>query len=301
MQVRANGTTLEVEVHGAEDAEPLLLIMGLGMQLIAWHDGLVEQLVQRGFRVIRFDNRDAGLSQRYDHLGTPNVLWQSVKHWLQLPVQSPYALADMAADAAGLLDALGIASAHVCGASMGGMIAQRLAVDHAPRVRSLTLMMTGTGARHLPGPTSAARSALLARPSAPTHDVVLDHYVHLFRVIGSPDHPTPEAELRASLSQAMQRGGMSNSGVARQLVAIAADGDRTALLRRLAVPTQVIHGQADPLIPLACGRQLAEAIAGARFDAIAGMGHDLPRPLWPRFADGMADAAERARSSVRAG
>ena len=300
MQVHANGTTLELEVHGAADAEPLLLIMGLGMQLIAWHDGLVEQLVQRGFRVIRFDNRDAGLSQRYDHLGTPNVLWQGFKHWLQLPVQSPYGLADMAADAAGVLDALGIASAHVCGASMGGMIAQRLAVDHAPRVRSLTLMMTGSGARHLPGPSQAARSALLARPSAPTHDLVLDHYVHLFRVIGSPGYPAQEAELRASLSQAMQRGGMSGSGVARQLVAIAADGDRTALLRRLAVPTQVIHGQADPLIPLACGRQLAEAIAGARFDAIAGMGHDLPRPLWPRFADGIADAAERARRSPRA-
>ena len=300
MQIQANGTTLEVEVHGGEAGEPLLLIMGLGMQLVAWHDGLVEQLVQRGFRVIRFDNRDVGLSRRYDHLGTPNVMWQGFRHLMHLPVHAPYTLRDMASDAAGVLDALGIASAHVCGASMGGMIAQRLAIEHASRVRSLTLMMTGTGARHVPGPTAAARAALLARPSAPTDDAVLAHYIHLFRVIGSPDYPPSEQELRASLARSLARGGRSVSGVARQLVAIAADADRTPALRRLAVPTLVIHGQVDPLIPLAAGQQLAAAVPGAQLDAIAGMGHDLPAPLWPRFVDGIADTAERARRSPRA-
>ncbi len=296
MRIQAGGTALEVEIHGPADGEPLLLIMGLGMQLIAWRDGLVDQLVARGFRVLRFDNRDVGLSQRYDHLGTPNVVWQGFKHLLYLPVRAPYALADMAQDAVRLLDALGIASAHVCGASMGGMIAQRIAAEHPARVKSLTLMMTTSGARHLPGPTSAARNALLARPSAQTPQAVLDHYVRLFRVIGSPGFPAPDHELRATLSHSIARGGPNTApGLARQLTAIAADGDRTPLLARIAAPTQIIHGQADPLVPLACGQQLAQAIRGAQLEAVAGMGHDLPAPLWPLFADRIEQAARRLR------
>lgn len=294
MQIQAGATTLEVEVHGPQHGEPLLLIMGLGMQLIAWREGLVEQLVARGFRVIRFDNRDAGLSQRFDQLGTPNVLWQGMKHMLRLPVSAPYALRDMAADSVALLDALGIARAHVCGASMGGMIAQHLAAAHADRVKSLTLMMTTSGARHLPGPTAAARAALLGRPEAATPEAVLAHYMKLFRVIGSPGYPAPEAELRATLQRSIERGGLRSApGVARQLTAIAADGDRTPLLGRIRAPTQVIHGQADPLVPLACGQQLAQRIPGARLDAVDGMGHDLPAPLWPLFVDRIEEVAAR--------
>ncbi len=295
MQVQAGSTTLEVEVHGPDSGEPLLLIMGLGMQLIAWREGLVEQLVARGFRVIRFDNRDVGLSQRFDHLGRPNLMWQTLRYLARLPVQAPYSLRELAADTVALLDALGIAKAHVCGASMGGMIAQRVAADYPERVKSLTLMMTTSGARHLPQPTRAARAALLARPAAPTADAVLDHYVRLFRVIGSPGYPAPEEELRATLRRSLERGGLKSApGVARQLVAIAADGDRTPLLGRIAVPTQIIHGQADPLVPLACGVQLSQAIKGAQFDAVEGMGHDLPAPLWPLFADRIEQAARRA-------
>src|SRR5690606_5207116 len=155
MQVSTgHGITLEVEEHGSPQGEPLLLVMGLGMQLLGWHEDFVQQLVARGFRVIRFDNRDIGLSQSFDHLGVPNVAWASLRHALGLPVRSHYALADMADDAARLLDVLGIAQAHVCGASMGGMIAQHLAARHPQRVKSLTLMMTTTGARRLPGPAA---------------------------------------------------------------------------------------------------------------------------------------------------
>ena len=295
MQIQAGKTTLEAEVHGPTDAEPLLLIMGLGMQLIAWREGLVEQLVARGFRVIRFDNRDVGLSQRFEQLGKPSLVWQGLRYWARLPVQAPYALRDLAGDCAALLDALGIHSAHVCGASMGGMVAQRLALEHPARVRSLVLMMTTSGARQLPGPTPAARAALLGRPRAPTAEAMLEHYMKLFRTIGSPAYPAPEADLRAMLAQSLRRGGLNSAaGVTRQLTAIAADGDRTPLLGRIRVPTQVIHGQADPLVPLACGRQLAQVIAGARLDAVEGMGHDLPAPLWPLFVDRIEQVARRA-------
>lgn len=296
MQVRTRSITLEVDLHGPADGEPLLLIMGLGMQLVAWHDGLVQQLAGRGFRVIRFDNRDVGLSQRFDHLGTPNVAWQSLRYLMRMPLTPAYRLADMAEDTVELLDALGIDRAHVCGASMGGMIAQRLALRHPHRVRSLVLIMTSSGARSLPGPTRQARAALLGRPASATADAMLAHYVHLFRVIGSPGFPTPGSELTATLRRSLERGGLdSSSAFARQLTAVAADGDRTPLLAQVRVPTQVIHGQADPLIPIASGMQLAQAIPGARLDSVPGMGHDLPAALWPRFADGIAAAAMRAR------
>ena len=164
MQISANGIALEVQDHGPTSGEPLLLIMGLGMQLVAWPEGLVRLLVQRGFRVIRFDNRDIGLSQHFDHLGLPNVMLDAIKHSVGLNVKSGYSLADMADDCAGVLAALGIVRANVFGVSMGGMIAQHLAARHPKRVKSLTLMMTSSGARHLPGPTMKVRAAMLGRP-----------------------------------------------------------------------------------------------------------------------------------------
>src|SRR5438874_8014776 len=157
MQISANGIALEVEDHGSPSGEPLVLVMGLGMQLVAWHEDFVQSLVARGFRVIRFDNRDVGLSHDFDHLGVPNIALEAVKHAMGLPVRGPYTLADMADDTAGLLDALGIARAHVCGVSMGGMVAQQLGVRHPQRVSSLTLMMTSTGSRRMPGPTLRVR------------------------------------------------------------------------------------------------------------------------------------------------
>jgi pimeloyl-ACP methyl ester carboxylesterase len=294
LQITANGVALEVEDHGSPGGEPLLLIMGLGMQLVAWHEGLVAQWVARGFRVIRFDNRDIGLSQRFDHLGVPNVALGALRHVVGLGVRSPYAIADLAADSAGVLDALGIAGAHVCGASMGGMVAQHLAACHPKRVRSLTLMMTTSGARHLPQPNWRVQMALLGRPARPNDiDSVIDRYVQLFGLIGSPGWPTPPDVLRERIARSVRRSHRP-AAVARQLVAIVADGDRSELLERIRVPTQVIHGLADPLVPVAAGRDLAMRIREARADFIEGMGHDLPEPLWPRFVDDVAAVAGRA-------
>ena len=294
MQVDANGIRLEVEDHGPASAEPLLLVMGLGMQLVAWHDDFVRSLVERGFRVIRFDNRDIGLSQSFDAQGVPSLGWASVKHVLGLPVSSPYSLVDMANDAAGVLDALGIANAHVCGASMGGMIAQQLAVHHPRRVKSLTLMMTSSGARRLPGPSMKVRSAMLSRPTDPKNiDSVVAHYVSLYKLIGSPGYPASDAWLRQRLNMSVRRSHRPQ-GTARQLMAIAADGDRSALLASIKVPTQVLHGLADPLVPVAAGRDLARKIGGAKIELIEGMGHDLPVPLWPQFVANISAAAGRA-------
>ncbi len=294
MQISANGTQLEVEDHGPVTGEPLLLIMGLGMQLVAWHTEFVASLVARGFRVIRFDNRDIGLSQRYDHLGVPNLAIDSIKYAVGLKVTGPYTVADMADDTAGLLDALGIQSAHVCGASMGGMIAQQLAVRHPARVKSLTLMMTSSGSRRLPGPTLKVRRALLSRPdNANDIESVIAHYVRLYKLIGSPRYPASDAYLNERLGMSVRRS-YRPQGTARQMVAIAADGNRSKLLSQIEVPTQVIHGQDDPLVPVAAGHDLAQKIAGAKLDLIEGMGHDLPVELWPRFVAGIADAAARA-------
>ena len=294
MQISANGIQLEVEDHGPVTGEPLLLIMGLGMQLVAWHTEFVASLVARGFRVIRFDNRDIGLSQRFDQLGVPNLALDSIKYAVGMKVKGPYTVADMADDTAGLLDALGIRSAHVCGASMGGMIAQQLAVRHPARVKSLTLMMTSSGSRRLPGPTMKVRSALISRPGdANNIESVIAHYVRLYKLIGSPRYPASDAYLHERLGMSVRRS-YRPQGTARQMVAIAADGNRSELLAQIKVPTQVIHGQDDPLVPVAAGHDLVKKIAGAKIDVIDGMGHDLPVELWPRFVAGIADAAARA-------
>ena len=294
MQVSANGISLEVDDRGPPDGPPLVMIMGLGMQLVAWPDGLVDLLVERGFRVIRFDNRDIGLSQRFDHLGVPHLAAGAMRHTLGLAVESPYRLADLADDTAALIEALGLPSAHVCGASMGGMVAQHLAARHPQRVRSLTLMMTTSGARRLPQPRWKVRLALMARPRDP-HDLasVVEHFVHLFGVIGSPAYPPEPALLRERLTATVQRS-YRPAATVRQLMAIIADGDRSPLLAQIRQPTQVIHGAADPLVPPQAGRDLARHIAGAQLDLIDGMGHDLPQPLWPRFADDIAAVARRA-------
>ncbi|HEX7440481.1 MAG TPA: alpha/beta fold hydrolase [Caldimonas sp.] len=294
MQISANGISIEVEDHGPPNGEPLLLVMGLGMQLVAWHDDFVSSLVQRDFRVIRFDNRDIGLSQRFDQFGVPNLTLDSLRFVVGMRVTSPYTLADMAADSVGVLDALGIAKAHVCGASMGGMIAQQMAVRFPERVKSLTLMMTSSGARRLPGPSLKVRGAMISRPKDPTDvDSIVAHYVSLYRLIGSPGYPAAEDYLRNRLQMSVRRS-YRPAGTARQMVAIAADGDRSALLARIKAPTQIIHGRQDPLVPVAAGLDLAAKIGGAQIDVIDAMGHDLPIPLWPRFAADIAAAAGRA-------
>lgn len=291
--VTPGGVAIEVDDQGPAGAPPLLLVMGLGMQLVAWPQALVDLLLARGFRVLRFDNRDAGLSQGFDGLGVPSMAWAGLRHMLHLPIAAPYRIADMAGDALGVLDALGIASAHICGASMGGMVAQHLAARHPQRARSVTLMMTSSGARRLPQPAWPVQRALLARPPLRGEDAIVAHLVRLFDVIGSPAYrPAPQAlreRVRASVRRAWRP-----AGTARQLVAVAADGDRSRLLGRIVAPVQVIHGDADPLIPVAAGRDLKAKIAAAQADFIPGMGHDLPDALLPRFAEAIAANAARA-------
>jgi pimeloyl-ACP methyl ester carboxylesterase len=294
MQISANGLQIEVEDHGPTSGEPLVLVMGLGMQLLGWHEDFVDRLVGRGFRVIRFDNRDIGLSQQLDHLGVPNVAAMAFKSMLGLPVRSPYGLPDMAADTVGLLDALGLQKAHVCGASMGGMIAQQLAVRHPARVKSLTLMMTSSGARQLPGPTLKMRNAMMSRPpgTAP-FDSIVDHYVRLYRMIGSPGFQSSEEYLRQRLTLSVRRA-YRPRGVARQFAAIIADGDRSVLLPRIQAPVTVLHGREDPLVPVAAGHDLAAKIPGATLEVIEGWGHDLPPPRWPRLVQAIETVTSRA-------
>ncbi|MFN0182430.1 MAG: alpha/beta fold hydrolase [Aquabacterium sp.] len=296
MKVRANGLDIEVEDEGPRDGPVVLLIMGLSMQLTAWPPELVADLVGRGFRVIRPDNRDIGLSTHLHHLGLPNVGLAVLRHMLHLPVRAPYGIGDMAADCAGVLDALGVSAAHVCGASMGGMVAQHLAARHPQRVRSLTLLMTSSGARRLPQPALRIRRALVARPSGTAFDDWVAHGIRLFSLIGSPAYPPDPQRLRERVAASMRRS-VNPAGSARQLVAIAADGDRSAMLSQIQAPTLVIHGKADPLIPLAAGEDLMRLMKGARADFIDGMGHDLPLELLPRFAAGIADNAARSTAA----
>lgn len=293
MQIEANGLYIEVDDQGPAQGPVVLLIMGLGMQLIAWPQALVDGLVAQGFRVLRLDNRDIGLSQGFDHAGVPPMALAGLRHLLHLPVRSPYCLADMARDALGVLDALGIARAHVCGASMGGMIAQHLAAIAPQRVASLTLMMTTSGARSLPKPSWAVQRTLMSRPAGPGEDAALAWIANLFRTIGSPGYPANADTLRERALASIRRA-WHPAGSARQLLAIVADGDRTPLLARITTPTRIVHGLDDPLVPVACGRQLAQHIAGAQTDFIAGMGHDLPDALLGHFVAGITENAARA-------
>ena len=286
MQVPANGVKIEVDVQGPPRGPVVLLVMGLGMQLVAWPQELVDALVAQGCRVIRFDNRDAGLSQGFDALGVPNMAVAALRYLVRMRVKSPYSLADMAADALGVLDALDVAQAHVVGASMGGMIAQHLAARHPQRVASLTLMMTTSGSRSLPQPRAHIRRALLLRPSGDDPQAVVAHLERLLHLIGSPAY-RPEPILQRQRLQASVERAWRPAGTARQLCAVVADGDRTPMLKHIVAPTLVIHGRDDPLVPVGCGEHLARHIDGATVDLVPGMGHDLPLALLPRFARGM--------------
>jgi pimeloyl-ACP methyl ester carboxylesterase len=278
VQVKANGINIEVEDAAAAGSQPgapvVLLIMGLGMQLVAWPAAFIQSLVDQGFRVVRFDNRDIGLSQHLDHLPVPNVAWQSLKFRLGLPVKAPYTLRDMAADALGVLDALGIAQAHVVGVSMGGMIGQRMALAAPQRVLSLCSVMSSSGARHLPGPKPHALRALLRRPKGADEQALVDHYTRLFRVIGSPGFPMDEGVLRERVLVSTRRS-FHPAGMLRQMTAIAADSRRARELGKIQVPTLVLHGKDDPLVPFACGADTARRIGDAQLVGIHGMGHDL--------------------------
>ncbi len=278
MKIRANGIDIEVEDTGAGSGGAkrpvVLLIMGLGMQLVAWPPALVRSLVDAGYRVVRHDNRDIGLSQHFDHLGQPSLVLEMLKLKLRLPVRSAYSLKDMAADAIGVLDALGINTAHIVGVSMGGMIAQRVALAAPGRVASLTSIMSSSGARGLPEASPKVLHALLGRPASNSREDIVAHYVRLYKAIGSPAFPIPESEMKDRIVKAITRS-FHPAGTLRQMVAIASDTSRAAELARINRPTLVLHGHADPLVPFPCGQDTARRIPGAKLVGIDGMGHDL--------------------------
>ncbi len=290
-QTKANGITIEYEEFGDRSGRPLLLIMGLGAQMILWHEDFCEQLAARGHRVIRFDNRDAGKSSWYEHLGVPDLMATMSAVLTRQPIAAPYLLSDMAADAVGLLDALHLDSAHVVGASMGGMIAQAVAIGFPARVRSLTSIMSTTGNPNLPQAKPEAMGVLLAPPPT-TRAESIERAVSVFRTIGSPGFPFDEADVRQRAARSYDRG-FNPNGTVRQLVAIMASGDRSPALRKVRVPALVIHGKDDPLVPFAGAEDTAASIAGAQLLAIKGMGHDMPRAVWPQMIDAISTLTAR--------
>jgi len=282
-------TGIELEVLDEGQGGPLLLIMGLGSQLVFWPPGFLDELHARGFRTIRFDNRDAGLSTWLDDAPEPSIPLTIARAYLGLPVPAPYTLWDLADDAAGLLDALGLASAHVLGVSMGGMIAQCLALRHPKRVRTLTSIMAGPGGRRSWLALPKALKAITA-PPPPDPAAAIEREVGIFRLIAGNGFEFDEPLLRGLLEAQVARG-VNPAGFVRQLVAVLASGDRRAALANLKVPTLVVHGTDDPLVLPWAGRATARAIPGAKLVVHAGMGHSLPRPLWPIVADDVARLA----------
>jgi pimeloyl-ACP methyl ester carboxylesterase len=275
---------------GDPAGEPMLMVMGLGVQLINWPEPFCEMLGDRGYRVIRFDNRDVGHSTRLK--GPPP---KTIPMLFGLRRGLAYGLEDMADDAVGLLDALEIDSAHFVGASMGGMISQVAGYRHPDRVRSLGLIMTGSGKRTSSFPRLRALGTLLAKP-ARSREQFVELAVKTFSVIGSPDHETDEEWLRESAGAIWDRG-HSPAGVARQLHACTVSGDRGKRLGAVRAPTVVIHGTRDPLIRPSAGKDLAKSIPGAELHMLSGMGHDLPPGLWPEIAGLLAENARRAASA----
>ncbi len=282
----ANGIRLCYDTFGDPAHPPMVLIMGLGMQMLCWDDDFCELLAARGFRVIRFDNRDMGKSTTFLNARTPSIAELILSQATRLRFRVPYTLRDMAADTAGLMDALGIASAHLVGASMGGMIAQEFAIGYPGRVRSLTSLMSSTGDPKLPQAQPKAMAAL-AKKTPLDRAGFIHRYVEMWSVIAGDGFPF-DPERMARQGAASYDRGINPPGVARQLLAIIASGNRKKALRELRVPTLVIHGTRDPLIPFAAGPDTAGAIPGAALLAIDGMGHWMPREVWPRIVDAIA-------------
>lgn len=287
--VEANGLLFEVELAGPADAPVVLLVMGLGMQKTAWPATLLAALHKGGFRTLIFDQRDTGLSSKIDAAGRPNIIWASIKQRLGMTVRAPYRIADMAADAMAIAKALGIERYHLVGASMGGMIGQHLAASAPPGLLSLCLIMSTSGAPGLPSARRDVMRVMMQKmPDNANEDALVARYVNIFKVIGSPDFPTPDAVLEARARISVRRNS-SSDGTLRHMLSILVDGDRSALLENIKVATLVVHGVADPLLPLACGEDLARKIAHARLLTIPGMGHDFPDALMPMLAENLIE------------
>ena len=287
-KIKANGVELAYEVHGDAETPVLLLIHGVGTPLTGWPEPMVQALATRGHRIINVDNRDIGHSSQLDSLGLPDFRLQYLKYKLRLRPTAPYQLDDMASDALALLDGLGVEKAHLVGASMGGMISQLIAIRAPERVLSLTSIMSTTGNRRVPGATKAAAEQMLSKPASRSNDDVLAFALKTWRLVGSPAFPTPDDELKNYLQSLIDRG-RRPAGIARHMLAVLAAPNRVPALKKLKVPTLVIHGDADPLVRVEGGIDTANAIPGAKLEIIEGMGHDLPPQLCGRIVDRICD------------
>jgi pimeloyl-ACP methyl ester carboxylesterase len=286
-RVKANGIEIEYETAGDRSDPALLLIMGLGAQLTIWPDRLFQGLAKQGFFVIRFDNRDTGLSTDFGSWGLPNIPEAVGKAMTGRKVDAPYLVKDMAGDAVGLLDALGIDKAHIVGASMGGMIAQVVAGLWPERTRSLVSIYSSSGRPGLPVGKPEALAMLTAQPEGPSREQRVAYGIKLRTVIGSPKYPTPDDEMRAFVEKNVDRRWYPEGG-ARQYLSIIASGDRVELLKTIKAPTLVLHGEDDPLLPVECGRDVARLVPGAEIQTYPGWGHDFPPGMIPTLIDRIA-------------
>lgn len=283
-QASANGLTLEYETFGDKANPPLLLIMGVGCQLVMWPESFCNGLADLGFYVVRYDNRDVGLSSKIDEAGAPDIEAAVMAQLSGQPVTAPYSLDDMADDAAGLMDALGIDTAHVVGASMGGMIAQLVAIRHPEKVKSLVSIMSTTGNPEVPPAKPEAMAALLTPPADNTREAMIQQGVDMWKIIGSPKYPGTEEELRAVATASVDRM-VCPEGFGRQVLAILAAPARNEALAKVTAPAMVLHGAEDPLVPVEGGKDTADAIPGARLEIVEGMAHDFTEALVPVYLD----------------
>lgn len=293
--IRANNIELYYEENGPADGPVILLVMGLGAQMIAWPDAFIHGLVSKGYRVIHYDNRDVGMSQRMEGAKTPHLVWTMFKARIGLPVRVPYTLGDMAADGIGLLDALGIDKAHVVGASMGGMIVQLMAANHRERTLSMTSIMSSSGKAGLPGARpDIQRQFMVKRSPDASREEAVAFGAALVSAFSFPDPARPENAHAEMTAKAFDRG-YYPVGTRRQLLAIIADGSRVERLKTIKVPTLVVHGGADPLVPKEGSEDIARHIQGARLEIIDEMAHDLPPSQVGRILDLIAEHAKQAR------
>ena len=299
-QVKANGIDIEYESFGRDSDPALLLIMGFSAQMTMWPTALCEGLAAKGFRVIRFDNRDIGLSTHLSKLGAPNIGEAMMKAMTGQPVDAPYLLDDMAKDAVSLLDVLGIKRAHIVGASMGGMIAQIVAAKYPEHTISLTSIMSTTGKRDLPQARPEAMAALTTPPASDSREDRIAQGIKTWRVIGSPGFAATDDELRATVEAAVDRSAYDPAGIGRQLLAIVASPPRNDILKNVKAPAQVIHGEADPLIPMEGGKDTAASIPGAKLHLVPGMAHDFTNALVPVYLKLIGDfvqSVEKAKAA----
>jgi pimeloyl-ACP methyl ester carboxylesterase len=291
-KAEANNIKIEYDTFGDPTAKPLLLVMGLGAQMIRWDVEMCEQLAERGFYVIRFDNRDVGLSTKFDDAGEPDLMKLFMAVQKGEKIEAPYTLDDMADDAVGLLDALNIEKAHICGASMGGMIAQVIACRHPSRVLSLTSIMSSTGNPDLPQPKPEALQVLI-KPVPEGRDAIIEDGVNRMKIIHGSGFPFDGKKARELVEASYDRSNY-RPGYSRQLAAILATGNRKSALSSIKVPTLVIHGEDDPLMPPDGGKDTVEAITGAELLIIEGMGHSLPIEVRPQVIEAFIKNSSKA-------